>query len=152
MSKVDRIYLWRGSYDRHGIDCANATLIEYQETQEASGTVRRIARTMFNGHLKINNNKYDRCDSTEIEMVRATNPLGEDKYCVFIKNCEHFATCFETAQYKSKAVNKAFRNIGDSVLRVMGGGVVASAIGGGREIALGVAAPPVVAIGAAVAT
>ncbi|MEH2124966.1 lecithin retinol acyltransferase family protein [Nostoc sp.] len=137
MVKGDHIYIWKNgnTYTHHGIDCGEGTVIHYDGQR-----ICLVSKTAFAEGKTIHVKEYGKCDADEIVVQRAKTRLGEDKYSRTSNNCEHFAYYCKTGNHKSEQVNR---------VAAAGGGAAALIVGGGAAIAVGVAAPAVLGIGAA---
>ncbi len=110
MAKGDHIYvsLFFGGnpLNHHAIDCGDGTVIEYQGYFQG-GKVSRIPKKDFGSGRTIQVKKYGKSDSPSVVIKRAESKLGEDGYCLFSNNCEHFAYWCKTGKHKSEQVNNA---------------------------------------------
>ncbi len=106
MSRGDHVYVRRGHYTHHGIDCGDGTVIHYVGDR---GTLRRVERTpweSFADGSKIHIRRYrDRLPAEEV-VRNAESRLGDGGYHLVTNNCEHFATWSSTGSAASSQVRR----------------------------------------------
>ncbi len=123
MAKGDHIYVSRGTYFHHGIDCGDGTVIHYREGE----SITRSSEPFFTLGETVRVKPYGDSDSPEMVVERATSRLGERDYHIVFNNCEHFAAWCKTGKHRSQQVENvaAATAIGGALL---GGVFVAPAI------------------------
>ncbi len=123
MAKGDHLYVSRGTYFHHGIDCGDGTVIHYREGE----SITRSAEAFFALGERISVKPYTDSDSPEVVVERAASRLGERDYHIVFNNCEHFAAWCKTGKHRSQQVENvaAATAIGGALL---GGIFVAPAI------------------------
>lgn len=110
LKRGDHIYVSRGICDHHGIYLGNEQVIDYSQFNK-DGKVTNIIRirslqNFLQGSKELWIKKYGQSDSPEQAIQRAKSKLGEDKYCLFQNNCEHFAHWCKTGFNKSDQVER----------------------------------------------
>jgi hypothetical protein len=103
MAKGDHIFVDRGMYTHHGIDCGDGTVIEYGGgIKGGAAEVRQVPLSQFlqSGKLQIRQYKSP-CNSPDVVVERAKSRLGEKSYNVATNNCEHFATWCKDSEHDS---------------------------------------------------
>ena len=105
MAKGDQIYVMRQmplvphTYQHHGIDCGDGSVIHYRKAGEATITLNAIAE--FAQNQPIRTKLYTTAFLPEIVVNRAISRLGEQQYDLFTNNCEHFATWCKVGRSES---------------------------------------------------
>lgn len=84
----DHIYVDYGAVIHHGIYCGDDRVIHYDRR---SG-ICEVSLSNFAKHHDVSVQKYDHAYSADRVVSRAKKRLGEKKYNLLFKNCEHFAT------------------------------------------------------------
>ena len=123
MAKGDHLYVSRGTYFHHGIDCGDGTIIHYREGE----AITRSSEPFFTLGETIKIKPYKDSDPAHVVLERAMSRLGERDYHIVFNNCEHFAAWCKTGQHRSQQVENvaAATAIGGALL---GGIFVAPAI------------------------
>lgn len=123
MAKGDHLYVYRGTYFHHGIDCGDGTVIHYREGE----SITRSSEPFFTLGETIQIQPYVNSDSPELVIERAVSRLGERDYHLVFNNCEHFAIWCKTGKHRSLQVETvaAATALGGTLL---GGVFVAPAI------------------------
>lgn len=123
MAKGDHLYVSRGTYFHHGIDCGDGTVIHYREGE----SITRSSEPFFALGETVCVKPYSDSDSPDVVIERATSRLGERDYHIVFNNCEHFAAWCKTGKHRSHQVENiaAATAIGGVLL---GGVFVAPAI------------------------
>lgn len=123
MAKGDHLYVSRGSYFHHGIDCGDGTVIHYREGE----SITRSSEAFFALGETIRVKPYHNSDSAALVLERAASRLGERDYHLVFNNCEHFAAWCKTGKHRSHQVENvaAATAIGGALL---GGIFVAPAL------------------------
>ncbi len=108
-----------GLYNHHGIYVGNGKVVHYSGFSKGlcSGPVKEVSFGEFsnnNNEIFIRFYKGSKFSPSEI-VKRAKSRLGEDKYNLFRKNCEHFATWVHTA----KEGGFEFLKLADKVIDVL---------------------------------
>jgi hypothetical protein len=89
-----------GLYQHHGIDCGDRSVIHYSK----AGDIATVSRTSFDGfswHQPVYPVHHQTCFVANVVIERAESRLGEQRYDLFVNNCEHFATWCKTGQSES---------------------------------------------------
>ena len=131
MARGDHLYVSRGAYTHHGIDCGDGTVIHYLEGE----SITRSARSYFARGEAIHVKPYAAADPPAVVIRRAESRLGERDYSLVFNNCEHFAAWCKTGQHRSQQVNTV-------VAASLAGGVL-----GGAMLGSAFAAPALAAAG-----
>jgi hypothetical protein len=131
MGRGDHIYVDYGTFTHHGIDCGDGTVIHYRKLNQ---TIAKTSMEELANGKQVLVKRYGKCDLPDIAIQRAESRLGENGYCLFGNNCEHFAKWCKTGIHASEQVNNA-------------GAVAGGAYGGGAAVAGGIGV--VGAVGAA---
>ena len=98
-----------GVYQHHGIDCGDRTVIHYSKAQEVA-TVLRTPYASFSWGKPVFPVHHETCFVVDAVIERAVSRLGEQRYDLFLNNCEHFATWCKTGRSESKQLaNFGFR-------------------------------------------
>lgn len=98
----------RTGYSHHGIYVGNGKVVHYSGLANGinAGPVEEVALAVFsagkNYHIKKHVNP--KFSGSEI-AARARSRIGEDLYCVFSNNCEHFCEWCINNDHDSKQVN-----------------------------------------------
>lgn len=123
MAKGDHLYVSRGTYFHHGIDCGDGTVIHYREGE----SITRSSEPFFALGEMVRVKPYMDSDPPEMIVERAKSRLGERDYNIVFNNCEHFAAWCKTGKHRSQQVETvaAATAIGGALL---GGLFVAPAI------------------------
>ncbi|ELR99213.1 lecithin retinol acyltransferase family protein [Gloeocapsa sp. PCC 73106] len=109
MGLGDQIYVYRellnvqGTYQHHGIDCGDGTVMHYRKPSEV---IEQTSLSTFARGNRVYVREYPEgfCFIPEIVLQRAKSRLGENKYNLVFNNCEHFATWAKTGISDSKQI------------------------------------------------
>ncbi|HEY9876325.1 MAG TPA: lecithin retinol acyltransferase family protein [Candidatus Obscuribacterales bacterium] len=104
MGRGDHIYVDYGNFTHHGIDCGDGTAIHYRKS---NSTISRTPMAEFTNGKQLVVKRYGNCNLPDIVIQRAESRLGENGYCLFDNNCEHFATWCKTGNHASEQVKNA---------------------------------------------
>jgi len=123
MAKGDHLYVSRGTYFHHGIDCGDGTVIHYREGE----SITRSSEPFFALGETVRVKPYLDSDAPHVIVERAESRLGERDYNIVFNNCGHFAAWCKTGKHRSQQVETvaAATAIGGALL---GGLFVAPAI------------------------
>lgn len=113
----DHIYIDHGGYIHHGIYYANDKVAHYTGKNINITSLKGFSRSKtirvgscrikgFSKSKTIRVRRYSKCSSVEKVVERVERRLGEKKYNLIFKNCEHFATWCKTRKWRSKQVEK----------------------------------------------
>lgn len=95
----------KGVYNHHGIYVGNDEVVQYSGFSKGfcSGPVNKVSLEEFlDGNVEFCMREYaNPIYSPSYVVERAIKRIGEDDYCVFRRNCEHFATWVHTDIYGS---------------------------------------------------
>jgi hypothetical protein len=134
------VYVERGLYSHHGIDCGDGTVIDFagQEGGKAkdSAVIRLATLEEFGKGDPIRVRAYGASYQPEIVLARARSMVGCPGYDLFSNNCEHFATWCVTGEHSSRQVEAAWRVSGMGVA-----GRIAPQAAAGAVVGLGDTAP-----------
>lgn len=111
MGLGDQLYVYRellnvqGTYQHHGIDCGDGTVIHYRKPSEV---IEKTSLATFTRGNTIYVREYLEgfCFIPEVVVQRAHSRLGEQKYNLLFNNCEHFATWCKTGISDSKQIRE----------------------------------------------
>lgn len=107
MARGDQIYAFREimgiSYEHHGIDCGDSTVIHYSKTGAA--TISRTSREAFARGHRIYKKNQPTAFISDVVIARAESRLGERQYDLFFNNCEHFANWCKTGDNDCEQLN-----------------------------------------------
>lgn len=120
MAKGDHLYVSRGAYFHHGIDCGDGTVIHYREGE----AITRSAFPTFALGETVHVKPYPVSDPANVVVARAESRLGERDYHLVFNNCEHFVNWCKTGQHRSDQVNTV-------VAATAAGGLVGGVLLGG---------------------
>jgi hypothetical protein len=98
--KGDHLYVSRGLYTHHGIDCGDGTVIHYREGE----SITRSSAAFFALGQTIQVKAYDVADPPDTVVRRAESRLGERDYHLVFNNCEHFVSWCKTGKHRSEQV------------------------------------------------
>lgn len=107
MAKGDHLFVSRGLYTHHGIDCGDGTIIEYggDPLTPWNNLVRRVSRDDFLGRAPAQVRHYQGAtNDPETVVKRAESRLGERDYSLWANNCEHFASWCKISRHASDQV------------------------------------------------
>lgn len=88
LKRGDHIYADYGDVIHHGIYCGDDRVIHYDRR---SG-ICEVSLSNFTKDHDVSVQKHDDAYSADRVVSRAKKRLGEKKYNLLFKNCEHFAT------------------------------------------------------------
>lgn len=106
MARGDQIYVMRelagipGMYQHHGIDCGDRTIIHYSKANDLA-TVSRTSYDSFSWGNAVYPVHHPTCFVADVVIERAESRLGEQRYDLFLNNCEHFANWCKTGRSES---------------------------------------------------
>lgn len=103
MSKGDHLFTDHISYDHHGIDCGDGTVIHF--SSKRGGEIVRFSKSQFSEGKKIHLKRYQKKFSPNAIVERAKSQLGSNKYNLITNNCEHFCYYCTTGEHTSYQVN-----------------------------------------------
>lgn len=112
MARGDHIKVRRrgGLYTHHGIDLGDGTVIHFsgEPFRREDARICRVTMAEFlrGGRARVVRHPGPTRDPEE--TVRAAESmLAPQAYCVFQRNCEHFATWCKTGAWRSRQVRRA---------------------------------------------
>ena len=115
MPKGDHVYVDRGMYTHHGINCGDGTVIHY-EGKFGIGKITRISCKKFADGKDVYIRRCYCYKFSPDEIVRrAERRLNEADYNLIFNNCEHFATDCTTGEPDSQQVGNSIVAAGASV-------------------------------------
>lgn len=106
--KGEHLYVDCGLYLHHGIGIGNGQVIHYSGLASSfdSGPISIVDLSIFSSGRAILIKKHqNRKFSDEESVKRALSRLGENAYCVFGNNCEHFVEWCIEGNHDSKQVD-----------------------------------------------
>lgn len=132
------VYVERGLYSHHGIDCGDGTVIDFagQGRGKDAAVIRRVTLEQFAQGTPVKTRPYGACYAPEIVVTRATSMVGRSGYHLFANNCEHFATWCVAGEHSSAQVEAVWSAIG-----VAGVGRLTPRMGAYAVVGLGETAP-----------
>lgn len=136
MQKGDHLYVSRGLYTHHGIDCGDGTVIHYREGE----SITRSSLAFFALGQPVQVKNYIVADPPDVVVQRAESRLGERDYNLVFNNCEHFVSWCKTGDHRSEQVNTV-------VAASVAGGILGGAVLGGAFAAPAIAAAGLYGIG-----
>ncbi len=122
MARGDHIKVRRGLYTHHGVDLGDGRVAHYSGLANGlqAGPVEIVTRRRFARGRTIHVVPHRvRLDPDRI-VERALGRLGEDRYHLLIRNCEHFVLWAVTGRAESRQVRAAVAAAGTLAL-VVGG-------------------------------
>ena len=125
MARGDHLRVKRPGYWHHGVDCGDGTVIHYSGElgRKRNAAVRRDSLDVFiDGSDRVEVVRHKRSDPEAAVMRRAHSRLGEQRYSLVFRNCEHFATWCKTGKARSAQVEKVERVVLETVVDVATGG------------------------------
>ena len=120
------IYVERGLYSHHGIDCGDGTVIDFagQGPAKTAPIIRSVTLAEFAQSSPIRTRDYGSRYETGVVVARARSMIGRSGYDLFSNNCEHFATWCVVGAHSSAQVEAAL-----SAASIFGIGRLAPAVG-----------------------
>lgn len=108
MARGDQIYVMREvmgvPYQHHGIDCGDRTIIHYRKVGTA--TISRTSAEAFARGNPVFTVPNSVSFIPDVVIRRAESRLGEQRYNLFLNNCEHFANWCKTGENISPQLNE----------------------------------------------
>jgi len=106
MARGDHIKVRRGLYTHHGVDLGGGRVAHYSGLADGlrGGPVEIVGRQRFARNRAVHIVHHDRRLDPDQIVERALERLGEDRYHLVIRNCEHFATWAVTGRAQSSQV------------------------------------------------
>jgi hypothetical protein len=137
-ARGEHIYVDRGLYTHHGIDCGDGTVIDFagREGGKSTARIRRVTVAEFAQGAPV---KMRACGSRygpEMVVARALSMIGRSGYDLFSNNCEHFASWCVTGEHSSAQVDAVWSAAG-----MCGVASAAPRIGASALVGLGETAP-----------
>jgi hypothetical protein len=133
----DHLVSPRGLYTHHGLYIGDGTAIHYAGNAQPGvrGPVKKVSLDAFKGNSSFYikrhfRRKFDRQESVE----RAKSRLGEDLYCLFANNCEHFVLWCINDEQQSPQVRRG-AGVAVSGFGAVGTGFAVGTISAGGEVA-----------------
>ncbi len=130
------IYVERGLYSHHGIDCGDWTVIDFSSRDGGKNTIRRVPLAEFAQGDPVQTRPYGTHYDPEVVVRRAESMIGRPGYDLFSNNCEHFATWCAVGDHNSAQVEAAW-----AAASMVGAGQLAPRAGTGVVIGLGATTP-----------
>lgn len=98
-------------YTHHGIYVGGGKVIHYtgDALNKSNAAIRETTLHEFLGGGSESDVKvvsYGKCDQVAVVLQRAKSRLGENGYCLFGNNCEHFAVWCKTGRSRSDQIRK----------------------------------------------
>jgi len=118
MARGDHIRAGRGVYSHHGVDLGDGRVIHYSGLADSlrAGPVQigSIERFAAGRPVRIveHRQRFGRKEAVE----RALSRLGEERYHLLWRNCEHFATWATTGRSRSRQVRRAVVGVGTAAI------------------------------------
>lgn len=141
----------RGGYTHHGIYVGNGKVVHYSGLADGltSGPVEEVTLQKFSSGkgYRIKGHRNKKFSDSDI-VARARSRIGENLYCVFSNNCEHFCEWCINADHESEQVNNGAAIAGSAGATAIGivargtvaaGGAVAGLSGAGTMSGLATA-------------
>ena len=98
-----------GVYQHHGIDCGDQSVIHYSKAGDVA-TVSRTPYDSFSWGQPVYPVHHEVCFVANVVVKRAESRRGEQRYDLFLNNCEHFANWCKTGRSESiQLTNFGFR-------------------------------------------
>jgi len=132
------IYVDRGLYSHHGIDCGDGTVIDFAGQGEGKTTpvVRHVMLWEFAQGAPVRIRPYGPRYEPDDVVARAASTVGQSSYDLFFNNCEHFATWCVAGEHVSTQVDAVGSAVG-----IVGLGRLAARAGTDGVAGLGETAP-----------
>jgi hypothetical protein len=134
------VYVERGFYSHHGVDCGDGTVIDFGGRDGAkdkdAAVIRRATLEEFANGAGVKTRPYGSCYEPEIVVAHATSMIGRSGYHLFSNNCEHFATWCIAGEHSSRQVEAVWSAAG-----MLGAGRFTPRIGADAVLGLGETAP-----------
>lgn len=116
-------------YTHHGIYMGNGQVIHYagystdsNNPQAGGDCIEVVSLQEFADGREVYVRRYQatRQADTDAILARALSRLGEDRYCLFRNNCEHFATWCSIGQARSTQVRVGYTASGTGMTSIGG--------------------------------
>jgi hypothetical protein len=118
MARGDHVRAGRGVYSHHGIDLGDGRVVHYSGLADGlrSGPVALTSMERFAAGRPVDVVEHRRRLDPNEAVERALSRIGEDRYNLLWRNCEHFATWAVTGRSRSRQVRRAAAGVGTAVL------------------------------------
>lgn len=118
MARGDHIRAGRGVYSHHGIDLGDGRVIHYSGLADSlrAGPVALTSLERFAAGRPVHLVSHPRAFDPDEVVDRALSRLGEERYNLLWRNCEHFATWAATGRSRSRQVRRAAAGLGSAAL------------------------------------
>ena len=135
MARGDHLKVQRLGYTHHGVEIDGGKVVHYSGLADrlAAGPVQVVSKARFACGRPVEVVRHRRRLPPDEVIERALSRLGEDRYNVLIRNCEHFATWAVTGEPRCAQVRRAAAAAG--LVLVAAVGVVAAPKLTGRSAA-----------------
>jgi hypothetical protein len=131
----DHLVSSRGMYTHHGLYVGGSKVVHYNgfKDKRHSGPIEETSLSIFEDGSRSSIRIYtDRAYSRNESAARARVRIGEDLYCVFANNCEHFVAWCINGDHHSPQVVRVSHSASTAIAGLGGAaGVVAIAETGG---------------------
>ena len=109
MARGDHLKVRRLGYTHHGVEIDDGNVIHYSGMADrlAAGPVQVVSMQRFARGRAVEVVHHRRRLEPDAAVERALSRLGEDRYNMLIRNCEHFATWAVTGQARCIQVRRA---------------------------------------------
>lgn len=106
MAKGDHLFCSQGAYQHHAIDLGNGNVIQYGGADFSSLSVEIVSyeRLSMHGQVYVADSQAE--FSPDEIVGRAESRIGENNYCLFTNNCEHFVNWCRMGVAESRQVNR----------------------------------------------
>jgi len=118
MARGDHIRAGRGVYSHHGIDLGDGRVVHYSGLADSlrAGPVVLTTLDRFAAGRPVHVVSHRRGLDPDEVVDRALSRLGEERYNLLWRNCEHFATWAATGRSRSRQVRRAVAGLGSAAL------------------------------------
>ncbi len=120
MARGDHLKVSRGLYSHHGVDLGDGRVVHYSGLADGlrSGPVRVSSRKRFARGRTVQVVEHGDRDEPEVVVRRALSRLGENRYHLLFRNCEHFACWAVTGRGRSTQVRVVVAAAGAVLLSI----------------------------------
>ncbi|MEL7497169.1 MAG: lecithin retinol acyltransferase family protein [Planctomycetota bacterium] len=106
MAKGDHLVCSLGSYQHHAIDMGDGNVIQYGGPNLKSLRVEIVSLDQLKRQQEVHVLDLPASYSSDEIIERALGRMGEDNYCLFSNNCEHFVLWCRTGTAQSRQVTR----------------------------------------------
>lgn len=106
MARGDHLFCSLGGYQHHAIDLGDGTVIQYGGAHWQALQVEVVEQSELTKHGDVFVMGSEAAFSPDEIVERAFSRMGEDNYCLFSNNCEHFVNWCRLGTATSRQVDR----------------------------------------------